>query len=208
MFNNWYASNEYVLLHIFFLHSLHFFFFFLYLLQCWCFLQFICNSICKILEAHYKELNRSQGKQWRAAQNWSHPQTNVGSGWIWSIINLFRYKFNNYSQIFLQIPIPLFFLLFCFLLSFFFFLLFIFLKFFVPFLNEKCLTWFDMKKKFKPRKSLGLVTGSCWTLLGSTIYLSVDYLLFLFFLIYKDGFSRCYDLIRWFTWLVYIDLSA
>ena len=107
-------------------------FFFLYLLQCWCFLQFICNSICKILEAHYKELNRSQGKQWRAAQNWSHPQTNVGSGWIWSIINLFRYKFNNYSQIFLQIPIPLFFLLFCFLLSFFFFLLFIFLKFLSP----------------------------------------------------------------------------
>ena len=118
------------------------------------------------------------------------------------IINLksfYKYQFHCFSSSFASY----------FLSSSSFFLFFkFFLKFFIPFLNEKCLSWFDMKKKLKPRKSLGLITGSCWTLLGSTIYLSVDYLQIISPLIYKDGLSRYYNLIRWFIWLIYIDLSA
>ena len=47
MFNYWYASNEYVLLHISFWHSLHFFFLFFIFFNADVFLQSICKSICK-----------------------------------------------------------------------------------------------------------------------------------------------------------------
>ena len=164
MFNNWDASNGYVLLQIFFQHSLHFFFLFFIFFNADVFAIYMQFH----MQAHYKELNRSQGKQWRVAQNCSHPQTNVGCGWIWSIINLFWYKFNNYLKSFYKHQFH------CFssISSFFFYFLFLFPLFIYLFFFQMKNVWVDlnMKKQLKPRKSLGFITGSCWTLLGAAIF--------------------------------------
>ena len=145
MFNNWYASNGYVLLHIFFdTHCTSFF----YSLSSsmLMFLQFICNSICKHTTKNWIGVKGNNEGQPKIAHilKLVLGADEFGQSSIFFGLILISNLFTNTNSI-------------------------VFPLFFFSWMKN---VWVDlnMKKQLKPRKSLGFIISSCWTLLGAAIF--------------------------------------